>query len=178
MLVAILLAGAAGQDLSVEAFALEEAGRYGEALEILDSMPQDPATALQRALCLWSGGDLGGALLSAEAGLALSGDSGVRRKLLWRAMELSLELGEVGFAEERLSELEASVSTDPDLPAEELEVWKGGWGAGTGILAARQRVAIAVEHLDAAGEAESRARFVCALAALLALGVLGLVSRP
>lgn len=174
---ALLLACLASQDFNLKAQALEQAGRFGEAVEVLDALPQDQTTCLQRATCLWSAGDLGGALRSAEDGLLLKGEGSPRRQLLWLAMELSLELGESELAMRKLLELEASIASGSDLSDADRELWSNGWGEGTGTVEARSRVAAAVQRLANAGAAELRARWACAIASMLAIGAMAIALR-
>lgn len=173
----LLLAGLAAQDVSTQVTALQQAGRYREALVAVADLPQGVERSLHRARCLWAAGDLGGALIAAEEGLRHGGEAIPRRQLLWVAIDLSLELGLAAGAERWLEDLCSSISSDSSLSITDRDLWTDGWGAGTGTTAARARVAGAVELVDAAERAEARSRLACLLAALLAVGAMAFISR-
>lgn len=180
MIAALLLtlAAAPGQDLLEEARRLQGQGRYVEALEVLEQVEDRAGAGLQRALCLWTAGDLGGALLAALEGLEAGGDEATRRQLLWRATGLALELGEAELALDLVTRWEESVAGASDLTPEEQLQWREGWGPGTGTDVARADAEDLAERLESAAGGITRARVVGALFLLLAAaGVLGLGRR-
>lgn len=169
MIAALLMTVALGQDLVGEARRLQAEGRYVAALGMLDQEPDPARAGLQRAMCLWSAGDLGGALRAAQAGLEGGGDPDTRRQLLWRATDLATELGAAALALDLVTRWEEAVEGATDLDERGRDQWRDGWGPGTGMDAARGRVEDLVVRLDAASRGESRARWVSAVMASLAL---------
>jgi len=170
MIALLVMTAALGQDLLGEAQRLQSEGRYLAALAVLEQVPDPARAGLQRTLCLWTAGDLGGALRAAQVGIEGGGDPDTRRQLLWRATSLATELGEAELALDLVTRWEEAVSGATDLDGQARDQWREGWGPGTGTKAARRQAEELVGRLDAASRGESRARWVSALMTTLVLG--------
>jgi len=167
----LTVALSAGQDLLEEARRLQGEERFVEALAVLDEVEDAANAGLQRALCLWTAGDLGGALLAALEGLEAGGDGETRRHLLWQATGLALELGEADLALDLVTRMERAIAGATDLTDVERGVWRTGTsaaGGGAEELSGR---------LDAAATGVTLARAVGALFATLAVAAVFALGR-